>query len=168
MSYTLTETRSFTITHARYVASKIAADLELVHAYHGRPSEQRVTEFAEEAALILAARYLKSLEYGFRRDGRTVFALKYAARSDGTLAADDAPGRVYADVKASDTFYSYLEYNDSFWRLSQAERDRFEATLPFKRGGADAPQASSSGYWEQTRTYSSNGEGVIRHIFRTL
>lgn len=166
MSYTLTETRTFTITHARYVASKIAADLQLVHSYHGRPSEQDITEYAEEAALLLAARYLKSVEYGFRRDGLTVFALKYTARSDGSLVADDAPGRAYADIKDSDTFYSYLEYSDSYWKLGEAERARVKASLPVNRTGADAPQASPYGYWEQNRTYSANGEGVVRNVFR--
>jgi hypothetical protein len=39
MSTTLTQTRTFTIGHARYVASKIAADLDLLRAYHGKPSE---------------------------------------------------------------------------------------------------------------------------------
>ncbi|HEX3860147.1 MAG TPA: hypothetical protein VHY35_00465 [Stellaceae bacterium] len=37
MSTTLTQTRTFTISHARYVASKIAADLDLLRAYHGKP-----------------------------------------------------------------------------------------------------------------------------------
>lgn len=166
MSYTITETRTFTITHARYVASKIAADLELVHAYHRRPSLQDITEYAEEAALLLAARYLKSVEYGFRRDGLTIFALKYIGRSDGTLVGDDASGRVYAEVKETDTFYSYLEYSDSFGKLSEVERERFKATLPVKRSGATPPQASPHGSWEQNRTYSTNGEGVVRTVFR--
>lgn len=167
MTTTLTETRTFTISHARYVASKIAADLDLLRAYHGRPSEQHVTDLAEEAALVLAARYLKSVEYGFRRNGVTILALKFVARSDGSLTSDDRPGRVHAeaDLEGS-TWYSFLDYSAAFLNLPQADRDRFEATLPIQRTGGPAPQAGSDGYWEQTRTYSSNGEGVLRHVFR--
>jgi hypothetical protein len=61
---------------------------------------------------------------------------------------------------------SFLEYNGTFLKLPQADRDRFEATLPIQRPGAPAPQAGIDGYWEQTRTYSSDGEGVLRHVFR--
>jgi Bacterial HORMA domain family 1 len=167
MTSTITETRTFTINHARYVASKIAADLDLLRAYHGKPPEQHVTDLAGEAALILAARYLKSVEYGFRRNGLTILALKYVARSDGTLTSDDRPGRVHAEANLDDArWYSFLEYNEAFLNLPQADRDRFEATLPIQRQGAPAPQAGIDGYWEQTRTYSSNGEGVLRHMFR--
>ena len=169
MTSTFTESRTFTITHARYVASKIAADLDLLRVYHGRPSEQHATDLAEEAALLLAARCLKSVEYGFRRNGVTVLALKYVARSDGTLTSDDRPGRVFAETNVSDAvWYSFLDYNDAFWQLPQVERERFEATLPVQRANGPAPQGGSNGYWEQTRTYSSNGEGVLRHMFRPL
>jgi len=169
MTLTLTETRTFTITHARYVASKIAADLDLLRAYYGRPTQQQVTDFAEEAALCLAGRYLKSVEYGFRRNGVTVLALKYIGRSDGTLTTDDRPGRVYSQTNVSDAlWYSYLEYNDTFYKLSPSERNRFEATLPIQRTEGPTPQTGTNGYWEQTRTYSSSGEGVIRQVYRPL
>ena len=93
MTTTFTRTRTFTITDARYIASKIAADLDLLRAYcGGRPSESLVSNLAIEAALLLDARYLKSVEYGFRRNGVTVLALKYVTRSDGTLTSDDRPG----------------------------------------------------------------------------
>jgi hypothetical protein len=115
---------------------------------------------------LLDARYLKSVEYGFRRNGVTVLALKYVARSDGTLTSDDRPGRVYVESDVSDAkWYSFLEYSDAFLRLPQAQRDRFEATLPIQRVGTAAPQAGN-GYWDQTRIYSSRGEGVLRHVFR--
>lgn len=169
MTSTLTETRTFTLTHARYVTSKIAADLDLLRVYHGRPSEYQVTQFAEEAALYIAARYLASVEYGFRRNGVTVLALKYEARSDGTLTTDDRPGRVYHEIDVSNTdWYSYLITNHAFTTLPQSEQNRFEATLPLQRTAMPAPVAGSNGYWEQNRTYSFNGEGVLRRVFRPL
>jgi hypothetical protein len=167
MSYTITRTQTFTITHARYVSSKIAADLDLLRAYYGKPSEQHVTNLAEEAALLLAARYLWSVEYGLRLNGVTVIALKYVAMADGTLRSDDRPGRVPAIFGLTEaTWYSFLEYTNAFFRLSQIERDRFEGALPIRRTAAPAPLAGAEGYWEQTRAYSSNGEGVVRHVFR--
>jgi len=168
MTSTLTTNRTFTITNARYVASKIAADLDLLRAYHGRPSEQEITDYAVEIAMLLAARYLASMEYGFSRNGVSILALKYIARSDGTLIVDDRPGRVYAEINTVDaSWYSYRIYDDNFWKLDAAARARFEAELPVQRVDAPEPRAGN-GYWEQNRTYSSNGEGVMRHVFRAL
>jgi hypothetical protein len=169
MTLTITQTRTFTITNARYVASKIAADLDLLRVYHNQPTQQHITELAEEAALWLAARYLKCVEYGFRRDNVTVLGLKYTAQSDGSLATDDRPGRVYSEIDVSNAaWYSFLEYNSAFMALSSVEATKFKATLPFLRVEAPSPQAGAKGYWEQSRTYSSNGEGVVRHVFKPL
>lgn len=168
MSLSITQTRTWTITQARYVTSKIAADLDLMRIHYGQPSREKVTDFAEEAALLLAARYLGWVEYGFKRDGMRVIALKYEARTDGSLAVDDRPGRVPAGLDlASTSWYSYLDYSSSFYRLSADERQRFKETLPIRRGFADPP-GTAAGYWEYNRTYASNGEGVLRQVFRSL
>jgi hypothetical protein len=168
MSLSITQTRTGTITHARYITSKIATDLDLLRTHYGSPSSAKVTDFAEEAALLLAARYLGWVEYGFKHNGQRVLALKYEARSDGTLSVDDRPGRVPAGLNLTDaSWYSYLDYSSSFFALSDEERQRFKRTLPVQRGYADAP-GIGSGYWEYNRTYSSNGEGVLRQVFRPL
>lgn len=164
----MAQTANWTITHARRVTSKIAADLDLLRAYYGQPSEAVVTNFAEEAALLLASRYLGWVEYGFKRDGVRVIALRYEARSDGTLVDDDRPGRVPAGVNlARAIWYSHLGYSASFYALPPIEQQRFEAGLPVQRTAGTEP-GTGSGYWEFNRTYSTNGEGVLRKVFRPL
>jgi hypothetical protein len=168
LSYTITATRTFTITHARYVTSKIAADLDLMRAYYGWPARDDVTGFAEEAAILLSWHYLRSVEYGFKRNGKVIFALKYVADSDGTLQSDDRPGRVpYGLDVLGARPYSFLIYSDSFFRLSFKDQADVEATLPVMRWGGTTPD-TGLGYWEQSRSYSSNGQGVVRSIFRPL
>lgn len=168
MSYSITETRTFTISHARYVTSKIAADLDLMRAYYGWPSADDITQYAEEAAILLNGRYLQSVEYGFKRNGKVILALKYIARSDGTLQGDDRPGRVPFGLDVSGASrYSYLCHSDSFSRLDSGQKADIEASLPISRTGSPAPE-TGNGYWDQSRSYSSNGEGVVRNIFRPL
>jgi len=168
LSYSITETRTFTISHARYVTSKIAADLDLMRIYYGWPSADLITQFAEEAAILLNGRYLQSVEYGFKRNGKVIFALKYAAKSDGALQADERPGRVPFGLDVSGaTSYSYLYLSDSFSRLNSEERTKIESSLPFNRTACPTPE-TVHGYWEQTRSYSSNGVGVVRNIFKPL
>jgi len=168
MTYSYTETRTFTMLHARYVTSKIAADLDLVRTYYLRPSVDEITAYAEEAAILLNERYLNTVEYGFKRDDKVIFSVKYIARSDGTLQADDRPGRIPAGMDISGTvWYSYLTYTSAYDRLSSVELASLKAKLPVPRFTSAAP-VSGSGYWEQSRSYSANGEGVVRNIFRPL
>jgi hypothetical protein len=168
LSYSLTETRTFTISHARHVTSKIAADLDIMRAYYGWPSENETTQYAEEAAILLNGRHLQSVEYGLKRNGKVIFALKYIARSDGTLQVDDRPGRIPFGLDISDTKpYSYLYYSDSFNNLPSGEKLKIKASIPVDRSDAPNPE-TGNGYWEQSRTYSSNGEGVLRNIFKPL
>ena len=42
MTGTFTRSNSFTITHARYLASKIAADMHLCAVFYGQPSEAAI------------------------------------------------------------------------------------------------------------------------------
>jgi hypothetical protein len=166
-TYTLTETRTFTITEARYVTSKIAADLQSLQAYYRRPSSERITDFAEEAAILLAKRYLHSVEYGFKKNNEVIFALKYMARSDGTLQTDERPGKIPPNLNVNDAvFYTYLRYNTAFNQLSAADQQKVESQLPFQRNGTGEPALSGNGYWESSRSYSKNGEGVDRQIFK--
>lgn len=162
-----TQTRSWTITQARYVTSKIAADLDLMRAHYGFPPSAAVTAFAEEAAMLLARRYLNTVEYGAKVNGIVVFALRYQARTDGTLSTDDRPGRVPAGLNLSEaSFYSWLTFSNVWANLGDAEKAIFESELPLQRA-AGAEPAKGYGYWDNQRSYSSNGEGVTRSTFRS-
>jgi hypothetical protein len=167
MSNTFTTSRTFTITHARYVTSKVAADLRQLHAFYGRPSEGAIDDYAEEAALLLRDGYLERVDYGFQRDDRWVLLLRYLARSDGTLTDENA-GRVPAGVDIIGTsFSSYLTNTSRYFALSAAEREAVDAILPIRRSHG-AESGFVSGTWAGDRSYSSGGTGVQRSIFRSL
>lgn len=164
---TATQTRTFTITEARYVTSKIAADLDSLRMQYGGLTAQRATEFAEEAAILLSKRALKSVEYGFKRNGAIVFSMRYEVKADGSLDADDRPGKIPYGMSLGDAvFYSYLRYSDAFNALPAADRAAVEASLPLQRNGSGEPALAQGGQWESSRTYSKNGEGVERLMYR--
>lgn len=166
-TYTQTETRSFTITEARHVAAKIASDLNLMNAYYSNPSIEDIEKYKDEAAQYIAKRYLRSVEYGYKKDGAVIFSLKYTAKSDGTLSTDDRPGKIPSNLNMNGaSFYSYLRHSFAFDNLSDAERAAFKSGLPIQRVSASEPALTNNGYWEKTHTYSKNGEGVEREVFR--
>ena len=169
MSATSTRTSTFTIANARYVTSKIKTDLKLLQrAYGGAPTDAEIADYGEEAAQLLNGGYLDTVTYGYRRDGSWVVALKYTARIDGTLAADDRAGGIPRGVDISRTrFHSYLTYSTKWGLLPVSERNKIKNALPVSRTSGPEP-GTSGGYWSADRDYSYNGTGVARGTFKRL
>jgi hypothetical protein len=161
-------TSSWTRTDAREVASKVKADLGYMRIFHGKPSEEFATKLETELTEVLAAGYLSYVIYGFMRDSTWVVALRYEAQMNGTLA-DQGAGRLASLVgkdTSNATWHSYLVHNSAWWALSEAERERFEASLPIQRTTGTEP-GTGSGYWESDRSYASGGGGVARSVLRS-
>ena len=168
MAGTTTRTATFTISNARYIASKVKTDLKLLQRIYGSPSDSGIEDFGEEAALLLRDGYLGTVTYGYRRNGNWILALRYVAQSDGTLAQDDRAGKVIRGVNViGASFHSYLTYSATWWDLTPTQRQAVKAKLPIKRQTADPP-GTSGGYWSTDKSYSSKGTGVARSTFRPL
>jgi hypothetical protein len=166
MSLSYTTTASFTIIHARYLASKAAADMHLCAQYYGKPSEQQIREYAEELAQYLNWGYLKEYEFGFKKDGKRVVSWRYNVDSNGNLTTDDRPGKVvpYVDITGA-FFFNYLTQNSRFFDLPSQEQTDFKAALPVQRTFGNPP-SDGSGYWTSDRNYFSGGCGLSRQTFQ--
>lgn len=163
-----TGTSTFSLTNARHVAAKIMSDLELLNRAYSTAglTDERIAQFGAEAAGMLNAGYLGTVTYGFKEGSNWIVALRYTARNDGTLAADDRAGKIPRGVDVSGaSFYSYMTYSSAWNSLTQDQRTTFAAGLPVQRSGAPEPGASG-GYWTSSTTYSSNGSGVTRQELR--
>lgn len=66
-SYTQSSTSTFTITHARHMAAKLAADLKRMQRFYGAPSDDRIAAYETEVVELLKAGYLDTVTYGFKR-----------------------------------------------------------------------------------------------------
>ena len=167
-SYTISDTTTFTVTHARHMAAKVATDLKRMQRLYGSPSDGDIADYETEIIEVLKAGYLGTVTHGFRCDGQWIEpTLRYTARDlAGDSANDDDPGRVRrgADITGA-TFYSYMTYSASWDSLTEAEKDAFKDGLPFKRGGA--PEPGISGYLSVDRTYSSGGRALDRASVRS-
>jgi Bacterial HORMA domain family 1 len=168
-SFTLTETTTFTITHARHMAAKVATDLKRLQRFYGKPTDGAIANFEAEVIALLKAGYLGTVTYGFKKDGNWIEpTLRYTARDFAGIAAnDDDPGRVRpgADITGA-LFHSYLTYSPAWDELSSYEREAFKQDLPFQRQGAAEPGVS--GYFQDDRTYSSGGRALNRATVRSF
>jgi hypothetical protein len=167
-SYSVSESTSFTVTHARHMAAKVATDLKRMQRLYGSPSDTDIADYETEAIELLKAGYLNTVWYGYRRDEKWVEpTLRYTAKDlAGASANDDDPGRIRlgADITGAN-FYSYLTRSSAWHNLSSEQRQTFEKGLPFQRGGA--PEPSVNGYLSPDRTYSAGGQALNRDSVRS-
>jgi hypothetical protein len=113
-SFTITETNTFTVTHARHMAAKVATDLKRIQRLYGQPNDTDIEKYEVEVVELLKAGYLDTVTYGYRRNLSWIEpTLKYTARDLVDSATnDDDPGRIRpgADVSGA-IFHSYLTYS---------------------------------------------------------
>lgn len=168
MSFSVTKTTTFTIVHARYIASKVAADMHLCAQYYGQPSEERIRQFAEELAQYLNEQYLFEYEFGFQNDSKRIVSWHYRVDENGTLTTDDRAGKVvpYIDVTGA-TYFNHLTPNSRFLQLPYDQRSRFTAGLLVQRTDGQGP-SDGLGYWTSDRNYFSGGRGVNRKTFQPI
>jgi len=167
-SYTYSQTESFTVTHARHMAAKVATDLKRMQRLYEFPSDAEITNFEAEIIEFLKKGYLGTVTYGFRRDGNWIEpTLRYTARDlAGASANDDDPGKIRPGAYIlGAAFYSYMTYSAAYNNLSSADREAFHGTLPFRRSGA--PEPGVNGYLGGDRTYSSGGRALDRSSVRS-
>lgn len=168
MSFTTTATETFTLTHAKHLASKIAADLKRMQRFYGAPSDRDIADYEAEAVALLKAGYFGKASYGFKRNGQFIEpTLVYTARDlQGVASDDDDPGKIRARCDVSGAkFYSYMTYSTAWSQLTSEQKDAFKKTLPFYRGGADVP--GMSGYLNNDRSYSAGGRALDRGSLRS-
>lgn len=168
MTFSFTKTATFTIVHARYLASKVAADMHLCAQYYGNPSEGQIRAYAEELAQYLSASYIKEYEFGYKKNGKRIVSWRYKVDSNGLLTADDRSGKVvpYVDVSGAG-FFNFLTQNSDFFELSSDAQERFKAALPVQRTNGEPP-SDGSGHWVSDRNYFSAGCALNRQTFQPL
>jgi hypothetical protein len=167
-SFTTTESSTFTVTHARHMAAKVATDLKRMQRLYGSPTDAEITAYESEITDLLKGGYLDTVSYGFKRDDQWVEpTLQYTARElSGTAANDDDPGRVRPGANiVGASFYSYLIYSNVWDLLSESDRDTIRRRLPVTRSGA--PRPTVNGHLTNDLTYSSGGRALARASVRS-
>ena len=167
-SYTTSETTTFTLTHAKHMASKVAADLKRMQRFYGKPDDSQIANYEQEVIELLKAGYFGTLTVGFMRNDQWIEpTLRYTARDlAGSSANDDDPGRVTPGSDVTNAaFYNYLQYSPAWFALSSTEREAFEKKMPFQRNGA--PEPGINGYLADDKTYSSGGRALNRASVRS-
>lgn len=162
-SFTVSDTETFNITHARKIASKLATDLLRFQSLYGSPSDEWIDDYEAEMVQLLKHDVVDNAVYGFKRNGKwTEAAVRYKALPGGTLVTDDDPGKIRPrlDIEGA-SFTSFLSYNSNWRNLTTEEREAIKRGCPFQRSSGEAPPLES-GYWRDDLNYTAGGRGLGR------
>jgi len=163
MSFTTTTT--FTRTNARYLASKIAADLRQLRAFYFRPSEQQIEDLYEELTEMLAGGYVATFEAGFRKGDKRIVTARYTIAVGGS-SDDERSGGIYARADVSGaSWFTFMTYSDAWSQLTDLQRQKIRDSVPIDRTPGCEPN-DGDGYWEAGRSYHSGGTSASRRGFR--
>lgn len=167
-SFTLSATETFTITHAKHLASKVATDLKRMQRFYGLPSDASIAQYEEELIVLLKANCLEEVTYGYQKNGNWIEpALRYTPKDLYGMGGDDDPGRVPPGMDISGAgFHSFLTYNSNWYKLSEAEQNAISAQISLKRGTGTAPTVLN-GIFVDDKTYTSGGRSLGRATIRT-
>lgn len=169
MSTTYTTSTTFTRTHARHLAAKVATDLRQCSLLHGSPSPTSIPDYMDELVELLVGGFVSEYEFGFKSNGQRIVCWRYVVSSDGTIdSVTGDPGHLYAENIPSDAqYYNFLTYSAAWSALPAAERDKVQSGLPFVRSDGSLP-ADGNGYWMETRDYGAAGVRISRREYRPI
>src|SRR5260370_37209848 len=148
MSYSITTTESFTLTHARRLAARVAADMHQCQRFYSKPTDTEIESYQEELIVLLHGGYIKSYELGFKtKDERRVVSWHYTVgpsrdleggRSGGLFPAADVSGALWLKL---------VTPSSEWYALSTVERDKIKASYSVQRTDGSPPR-DGNGYWD--------------------
>jgi len=168
-SFTNSTTGTFTVTHAKHLASKVAADLKRIQRFYNEPSDASIAQYESELIEFLKAGYLEEVVYGFKKDGKWIVpTVRYKAKDlTNMMYADDDPGKILPNANISGaSFSSFMSYKWEYHMLDDAEKNKFKASLPFQRTTGTLP--TYSGYMSQDKSYYSGSRGLDRSSLKNF
>lgn len=122
-SYSYSET--FSRTHARHLAGRVTTDLRQSHIIYRSPSESSLEQYRLELEELLSGGYVDRYQFGFKRNERAVWSLRYVVGPDGSLTGTGTAGGVPVGQNVSGaTFFNFLTFSNSWSWLSPAEAGR--------------------------------------------
>ncbi|GHO65591.1 hypothetical protein KSC_044830 [Ktedonobacter sp. SOSP1-52] len=166
MSSTYTTSETFTLTHARRLAAKVAADMHQCQRFYGHPTDQQIKNYEQELTILLHGGYVKSYEFGFQtKYERRIVSWYYTVGPSGGLEGGRSGGLFSAADVSGAVLFNFLSPSSEWFALSTMERDKIKASYSVRRADGSAPQ-DGSGYWDSSRHYTSGGVVVTRKEFR--
>lgn len=165
-SYSYTTSETFTLTDARRLAAKVAADMHQCQSFYGHLTDTEIEDYRQELTVLLHGGYVKSYEFGFKtRGGQRVVSWFYTVGPSGDLEGGRSGGLFPSANISNAVMFNFLSYSSKWLVLSDKEKDKIKTDYSVRRTEGSPPQ-DGNGYWDSSRHYASGGVAVTRKEFR--
>lgn len=166
-SFTTTASTTFTLLHAKQLASRVSADMKRCQQLYGYPStDAEINDFATELAHLLNGGYVSEYEFGFKREGKRIISCHYRVKDGDLAASNDRPGGIQSGVDITGAVsFNFLTTTSKWAYLPEEEKNKVRAILPINRT-AGHPPADGLGYWQEDKQYSAAGTLLTRRVFK--
>lgn len=158
MSYTTTQTSTYTTTDVEAVLRRITADLVMIASSSGATTEARAREWAHDIELLAKNDYLDFVDLTLISNGNEYKAARYYVDASGGLA-NDRPGNA-----------RWPRIEGAWLRITLSYKNSYDLTAQQKLAGkmkiSWTPSDDDISHADLTegdgREYSSNGYGMRR------
>jgi hypothetical protein len=148
---------------AKYLGSKIAADLRQLQILYGKPSNSDIDSYVDEFITLIKEGYIKSVDYGYRKNEIWIVGVSYEVSTFNSV--DDSPGKIPVDKDITGaTWGSYMRKSQKFYNLSSDQQLAVLKSLPFQRSiNNNDPQNGAN--WTYDKAYGSGDVELKRKTF---
>jgi hypothetical protein len=165
MSYTETQSQTYTIADVGKVMDSFAADLDMNAQSTGLLSRDSVRQYASDVKAMAQSGYLREANIVLHGSSGTVIrAAKYEVIV-GTLAASQRPGNSLWPRTPDGTLTVVVRYTQLWHDLADARKQSFKAGLLIRWTASSTDLGFPTLARSSDRTYTSNGWGVSKSIY---
>nr|WP_154324835.1 hypothetical protein [Pantoea sp. 201603H] len=158
MTYSSTETSTYTTTDVEAVMRRITADLVMIAASTGAITETRAREYAHDIELLAKNGYLNYVDLTLISNGVEQRATRFYVNESGGLA-NDRPGDARWPKIQGAHLRIILSYQNNY---DQAAKQKLAGKMK-RSWSPSSDDISHSGLTQKSgREYSSNGYGMQR------
>ncbi|EPY3977506.1 MULTISPECIES: hypothetical protein [Klebsiella] len=158
MSYSATETATYTTTDIEAVMRRMTADLVMIASSTGTITEARAREYAHDIELLAKHGYLNYVDLTLLSNGVEKRATRFYVNDSGNLA-NERPGDARWPKIEGATLQIVISHKDSY---DQAAQQKLESKMKIKWSPSYADISHRGLSQKAGREYSSNGYGMQR------
>jgi hypothetical protein len=167
MSFTESETQTYTVADIGKVIDCVAADLDMNAQSTGLLSRDSVKRYAEDVKLMAEKGYLFEANIVLEdASGEVIRAAKYEVSTDASTLTARRPGNNLWPRTPGGELFMVVRYSQKWQNLTDSQRLNFRQTLSVGWSTINTDLSFPSLTRSADRNYVSNGWGVSKSNFQ--
>jgi len=167
MSFSVTQTESYTIADIAKVIDCVAADLDMMAQSTALMTWETARRSAEDVKLMAQKGYLIDANIVLEdATGTVIRAAKYEVAINATILTAQRPGNNLWPRTPGGQLYVVVRYSQKWRDLTDTQRTAFSKDLKITWSASTTDLSFPSLTRSSDRSYVSNGWGVTKSVFK--